>query len=358
MAAGTPHAGASAGAARKGNADWIALTREEALELELPICDAHHHLWVTRDHPAAPRYLLEDFLADLDASSTGARHNIVSTVFIDSEAAYRADGPKEMRPVGEIEFANGMAAQSASGAHGPIRVAKGIIGHADMTLGEKAGAVLDAMMAAAPERFRGIRHCTTFDTDPHLPKHRDAPRAGMMTEPDFIKGAAELEKRDLIFESWCWHTQLEELAALARALPGLTVIANHCGGPLGIGPYAEAPAEVEALWRKGMRSLAACENVVMKLGGLNMVINGHGWEKRDRPPTSDEMVAAAGDRLRFAIELFGPERGMFESNFPAERRGVGYGPLWNFFKKVTRDLGAGEKAKLYHDNAVRIYRLG
>ena len=339
------------------NESWRALVREEALEPELPICDTHHHLWGLRDHPSARTYLLPDFLADIGTFPDTGGHNIVSTVFLDSNAMNRADGPEEMKRVGEVEFANGIAAMAASGIYGRTRVAAGIVSHADLTLGEKVGAVLDAMVEAAPHRFRGVRHSTTFDEDPRLPKHRDAPRAGMLLEAGFRAGAAELAKRGLVFEAWCWHTQLGELADFARALPDLSIVVDHCGGPLGIGPFAGKRAEVDALWRKGIDELAACPNVVIKLGGLNMEIAGHHWETRPKPPTSDELVAACGFYLDYAIERFGAERGMFESNYPVERLATGYVPLWNFFKKVTRAFSADEKARLYHDNAVRIYRL-
>lgn len=331
---------------------WLDQVREEALEPDLRICDCHHHLWGQRDRRAVTRYLLDDFLADID---TG--HNIVSTVYVDSHAIYREEGPEAMKPVGEIEFANGIAAMSASGLYGGTQVAAGIVGHADMRLGSEVGAVLDAMIAAAPDRFRGIRHCTTFDDDERVPRHRDSPVPGLLLDDTFRAGCRELEKRGLVFEAFCWHTQLPELSDLARALPNLAIVSNHCGSPLGVGPYAGKREEVTALWRKNLAELARCGNVVVKLGGVNMMIVGHGWHERDAPPTSDEMLAAAGPYLDYTIECFGTDRGMFQSNYPAERISCGYGPLWNFFKKVTRDFSDAEKAKLFHDNAAAFYRL-
>jgi predicted TIM-barrel fold metal-dependent hydrolase len=226
-----------------------------------------------------------------------------------------------------------------------------------MRLGAKIGPVLDAMIDAAPDRFKGIRHCTTFDADDALPKHRDAPVPGLLLDENFRAGVAELASRGLIFEAWLWHPQLPELTGLARAFPELTIIVNHCGGPLGIGPYKGRRDEVTMLWRKNLSELAKCQNVVVKLGGVNMVINGHDWHRREKPPTSDELVAAAGQYIEFSIEAFGTDRGMFESNYPAERITCGYGVVWNFFKKVTQYFSAEEKAKLYHDTAARIYGL-
>lgn len=334
------------------NDSWLAQVEEEALEPDLPICDAHHHLWGKRNHHSAPRYLLPDFLADIDRG-----HNIVSTIFVDSHAMYRADGPPEMAPLGEIEFANGIAAMSASGLYGKTRVAAGIVGHANMLMGEKIGEVLDAMIALAPDRFRGIRHSTSFDEDAALPKHRDAPRAQLLFDKTFRAGLGELASRGLIFEAHLWHPQLSELTSLARAFPDLTIVANHCGVPLGLGSYAGRRDEVMARWRKDLAELAKCPNVVVKLGGVNMIIIGHEWDKRDTPPTSDEMVTAAGGFIDYSIDVFGSERAMFESNYPAERASCGYGVLWNFFKKVTANYSAADKARLYHDNATRIYRL-
>jgi L-fuconolactonase len=334
------------------NDAWLAQVVEEPLEPALPICDAHHHLWGHRDHRVAPRYLLEDFLADVDP----AGHNIVSTVFVDSRAMYRATGPAALKPVGEVEFAAGIGAMADSGLYGRRRVAAAIIGHADMRLGSKVGATLDAMMASP--RFRGIRHATSFDEDKRLPAHVDAPVAGLMMDQTFRDGIAELDKRGLIYESLIWHPQLDELTDLARAFPNLAILVNHCGGPVGVGRHAGKKDENFAAWRKSMAELARCENVTVKLGGVHMMIVGHGWHERATPPTSDEMVAAAGPYITESIELFGTERGMFESNYPAERNSAGFGPLWNFFKKMTRGASAEEKARLYHDNAVGIYRIG
>jgi L-fuconolactonase len=334
------------------NDAWLAQVQEEPLEPGLPICDAHHHLWGHRDHRVSPRYLLEDFLADVDP----AGHNIVSTVFVDSRTMYRAEGPKALRQVGEVEFAAGIGAMADSGLYGKRRVAAAIISHADMRLGAKVGATLDMMMRNP--RFRGIRHSTSWDEDKRLPPHVDAPDAGMLLDPTFREGIAELDKRGLIFEAHLWHPQLAELTDLACAFPNLTIVLNHCAVPLGIGRYKGKRDEVMAAWRKGMAEIARCENVVVKLGGVNMMICGHGWHEHARPPTSDEMVAAAGPYIEESIALFGTKRGMFESNYPAERNCVGFGPLWNFFKKMTKGFSAEEKARLYHDNAVGVYGIG
>lgn len=334
------------------NDAWLARLDEEIIEPDLPICDPHHHLWGRRDGAIMPRYLLEDLLGDID---TG--HNIVSTVFVEAKAMYRADGPEEMKTVGEIEFVNGVAAMAASGLYGKTRVAAGIIGATDLDRGAASGDVLDAMIAAAPNRFRGIRCSATWDPDPVVRGHRVAPQSRMM-DPGHRAGVAELGKRGLIYEAWCFHTQLGELIDLAHAAPDVDIVLDHIGGPIGIGAeYEGRRAEIMEAWKRSISDLSECENVSVKLGGLFMEVNGFAWHTRPTPPTSDEMAEAAQPYFDHVIENFGPDRAMFESNFPVEKISTGYKTLWNAFKKVARGYSPLERAKLFHDTATRVYRL-
>jgi predicted TIM-barrel fold metal-dependent hydrolase len=326
---------------------WLAQVKEDVLEPELPICDPHHHLW---DHPGR-RYLLDELLAD-----TGSGHNVVATVFVECMSMYRAGGPEPMRPVGETEFVNGVAAMSASGRYGATRVAAGIVGFADLTLGERAGPVLDAHLAASP-RFRGIRHAAGWDASDQVRNSHTNPPRGLLGEAGFRRGFAELTRRGLTFDAWLYHPQLPELTDLARAFPDTTIVLDHLGGPLGIGPYAGRRAEILASWRGALRDLAACPNVVAKLGGLVMPINGLGFHKAARPATSAELVEATRDWHLHAIDCFGPGRCMFESNFPVDRASCSYHVLWNAFKRLTAGFGATERAALFHDTAARVYRL-
>jgi hypothetical protein len=165
---------------RKKNADWLALTIEEPIEPDLPICDPHHHLWDGETARVVPRYLLDEILED-----TRAGHNIVSTVFIECGAMFKPDGPEALRPVGETEFVNGIAAMSASGLYGATRIAAGIVGTAQLRLGEAAAPVLDAQIAAGGGRFRGIRLGAAWDADPAVPNHRTRPPQGMLGQDDF-----------------------------------------------------------------------------------------------------------------------------------------------------------------------------
>ena len=335
------------------NDKWLAQVQEVTLEPDLPICDPHHHLWDLRADAVEPRYLLDNILED-----TNSGHNIRSTVFIECHAMYRVDGPDAMKPVGEVEFVNGIAAMSASGLYGRTRVAAAIIGHADLTRGAAAGEVLDALTAAGNGRFRGIRHAVAWDADPAIRNHRTNPPEHRYMDPKFREGFAELGKRNLTFEGWCYMKQIGELADLARKFPDTTIILNHFGGPLGLGGYAGKQKDVLDYWRKEIAGLAKCPNVTAKLGGLNMDINGYRWHERPKPPTSLELIDATRPYFEHTIETFGADRCMFESNFPVDKLSCSYNVLWNSFKRLTKDYSKAEKAKLYHDTAARVYGIG
>ena len=328
-------------------ADWLAQVSEDIIDSERPICDPHHHLW---DHPDS-RYLLDELIAD-----TGSGHNVVSTVFVECASMYRADGPEALRPVGETEFVNGVAAMSASGGYGAMRACVGIVSYADLTLGTAAGEVLDAHLAASP-RFRGIRHAAGWDASDAVRNSHTNPSEHLLADPAFREGFAELGRRGLSFDAWLYHHQIPELTELARAFPGTAIIFDHFGGPLGIGPYAGQREAIFAQWRKDVAELARCENVYAKLGGLVMPINGFDFHNRERPATSDELVAATDRYYRHAIDCFGVERCMFESNFPVDKASCSYAVLWNAFKKLVADASETEKAWLFHDAAATAYRL-
>ena len=331
-------------------AEWLAQVSEAPIEPDLPIIDAHHHLWKLPHET----YLLPELLADLHP--VGGGHNIVATVFAECGAMYRTAGPPELRSVGEVEFANGVAAQSASGAFGPSRACAAIFGSVDLMLGGEAGRVMDAHIARAPDRYRGVRPIVAADPQGVLDPWPNAPEA-MMASAAFRAGARELARRGLSLDIWVFHHQLGQVAALAATIPDLTIILDHIGTPLGVGYYADRRAEVFADWRSGLAQVAACPNVVVKLGGLNMHFNGFGWNERARPPTSDELAAANGPYYRAAIDLFGPDRCLFESNFPMDKRACGYGVLWNAHKKLAQGFSAAEKALMFHDVAARTYRI-
>jgi len=328
--------------------EWLDRRAEPILEHELPIVDPHHHLW---DRPGW-RYLLDELLAD-----TCSGHNIVATVYVQARAMYRATGPEEMRPVGETEFINGVAAMSASGIYGKTRHCAGIVGHADLTLGSRVEPVLAAHVRAGGDRFRGIRHITAWDADPSIRNPAYSPPRGLLGDKAFREGLAVLGRLGLSFDAWLYHPQIGELADLARAFPATRIVLNHVGGPIGIGAYAGKRDEVFGGWAKSIKTLAACPNACVKLGGLGMRMGGFGFHEQPEPPSSEALAAAWRPYVETCIAAFGASRCMFESNFPVDKGSYGYPVFWNACKLLAKGASKTEKADLFAGTAARFYRL-
>ncbi|WP_210190199.1 amidohydrolase family protein [Bradyrhizobium sp. NAS96.2] len=329
--------------------DWLARGVEAALEPELPIIDAHHHLWDRQGW----RYLFDEYLADI----AGSGHNVMASIFMQCQAMYRADGSAATRVVGETEFVNGIAAMSASGNYGPRHLCAGIVGHADLRLGEEVTPVLEAHIAAAPGRFSGIRHITVWDADRTLMNPLSAGPPGLLGDAAFRAGFARLAPLGLVFDAWLFHPQIPELTELARAFPHTTVVLDHLGGIVGIGAYKDRRADIFIEWTRAIRELARCENVCVKLGGLGMRINGFGFETQDAPPASEVLAEAWRPYIEVCIEAFGAHRCMFESNFPVDKGSYGYGSVWNAFKRLTRHASESDRANLFSGTAARVYGL-
>ncbi|MEN4922034.1 amidohydrolase family protein [Achromobacter spanius] len=330
---------------------WLGRTRREAaLEPELPIIDAHHHLW---DFPAAGnRYLLPDFLQDIQGG-----HNIVATVYVEAASMWRAQGPASLRPVGEVEFAAGMGAIADSGTYGPCRIAAGIVAHADLRLGAAVGDVLRAAQAASGGRLRGIRHQVAH-ADGAVGRHiRHPVPVHLMGQADFRAGFAELARMGLSFDAWMYHPQLDDLVQLARAFPDTCIVLNHVGGVLGVDAYGGRREQAFSEWSQSMAQVARCANVVVKVGGMGMPVFGFGFEKADGPAGSAELARLWKPYIDVCLERFGPQRCLFESNFPVDRQSCDYNALWNAFKIATRDLTEDERRALFMDTARRVYRL-
>jgi L-fuconolactonase len=324
------------------NEAWLARLREDVLEPELPIIEAHHHLW---ERPSGV-YLLPQLHADATAG-----HNVRGTVFIQCGYGVRADGPAELRPVGETETVVKIAAAGGSG------ICAGIVGYTDFHLGERVDAVLEAHVEAGKGRFRGIRQSAGWD--PAILTQTSAPaQPGLLADPAFRAGLGRLRKFGLSYESSLYHPQLPELADLARALPEQPILANHCGGYIAIGPHADNLSETFQRWRAGLRELAACPNVYLKLGGQAMSIRGVSFHEQVLPPSSGELANAWRPVMETCIETFGANRCMFESNFPVDKGMCGYVSCWNAFKRIAAGCSASEKADLFAGSAARFYRLG
>ena len=340
---------------------------EAIIEPDLPIIDPHHHLWDLRpliDAFPQPRH---DFLEALvDASyytfdelhaDTHSGHNIVGTVFMECSAFYDASRGDEKKTVGEVEFVNGVAAQGASGLYGAYRPCAAIIGHADLTLGARAGEVLDALHAASPTRFKGIRHAAAWDADPDVlgpPFHHPE---GLYRDAAFREGFAELGKRGMTFDAWLLEPQLADVLDLARAFPDQPICLDHCGTPLNIGSYRGKLDEHFDRWEASIREIATCENVVVKLGGLAMAFCGLPEEGPAAGKGSEELAAMWKPYIDTCIDAFGADRGMFESNYPVDRWGASYAVLWNTFKRLASGASDSEKSALFAGTAARFYGI-
>lgn len=342
--------------------------KEPILEPDLPIVDPHHHLW---DRPAAlvaalpppkhgfehvirrvPRYLLDELLADMKSG-----HNVIATVYMECGSMYRSRGPAALRPVGETEFVNGVAAMSASGLYGDVLACAGIVGHADCNLGGAVAEVLEAHMAAGGGRFRGIRQSASSDPDKEVLGPLARQGGGLYLSPKFREGFAQLAPLGLSFDAWMLEPQLPDLVDLARAFPGTQIVLDHVGTPLGIASYAGRREERFPIWRENILKLGALPNVAMKLGGLAMVFPGFASFMSDPPASSEALAAEWKPYIETCIEAFGVERCMFESNFPVDIGSCDYDVLWNAFKVLAKGCSADEKTALFSGTATRIYRL-
>jgi predicted TIM-barrel fold metal-dependent hydrolase len=328
---------------------WLAKQPDETiLDPDLPIIDTHHHLWDKTDH----RYLLDEFLADVNSG-----HNTIATVFVECNAMYRDGGPEERQSLGQTEFVTGIAAMSDSGMYGSTRVGAGIVGFADLTLGARVEPVLEAHIRAAGGRFKGVRHSAAWDACDIIGNSRTANGPHLLRQVDFRAGLGRLSALGLSLDAWVFHPQLADVVDLARAFPDTVIIMGHVGGVLGYGPYTGKRDEVYAAWKAEITELAKCQNVVMKLGGMMMRLAAYDYGVEPRPPTSAQLADCWRPYMEPCIELFGPARCMFESNFPVEKMGSGWVVLWNAFKRIASGASEAEKLDLFSGTARRAYRL-
>ena len=328
--------------------DWLTLRQEDIIDPKRPIVDPHHHLW----DRGGQRYLIEEVTDDIASG-----HNIVATVYVDCRSMYRAHGPEAFRPVGEVEFAIGVAAMSASGGYGPAAVCAGIVGHVDLLLGDDARPVLEAEIAAGGGRFRGIRHSSVWDADAEAAGIYATRPKGLLLDKTFRKGFACLAPLGLSFDAWLFHPQIGELADLARRFPDTKIVLDHCGGPVGIGSYAGRREEIFPVWKASIREIAKCPNVVVKLGGLGMKLFGCDFHERPMPPSSEDAAASWRPYIETCIAAFGPERSMFESNFPPDKGQCSYQVIFNAFKRIAAPFSETEKTALFSRTAADFYRL-
>lgn len=326
-----------------GTKTETAKAEEEILDPALPIIDPHHHLW----NDERPRYLLDELLADLRSG-----HDVRATVFIDCRSMYRSDGPEELRSIGEVEFANGVGAMSASGNYGDVRACAGIVGYADLREGARVEQILEALDRAGGGRFRGIRQMATHDE-----QVRVHPSPHLFLDPRFRDGFARLQRGGHSFDAWLYHPQLPELIDLMETFPDAKVVLDHIGGRIGIGSYATRQDEVRAAWARDIKTLARYPNMHVKLGGLGMPLCGFGFDQRESPASSAELANAWRPYFETCIAEFGAQRCMFESNFPVDRPSCSYRAVWNAFKRIAAGASMEEKAALFGGTAARFYRI-
>jgi len=327
---------------------WLAQHAEPVIDPDLPIIDPHHHIWEEAGNP----YLLDDLISDLD---TG--HRIEATVFVQAHYGYRTSGPEELRCVGETEKATALAEEAQRRGYRPA-ICAGIVGFADLLLGRGVTRVLEAHAEAGKGRFRGVRHSVSRDSNfPDGIVLRPAP-AGLLGDSAYREGLAAVARAGLSYDCMCYHQQIPELTAMARAVPDLAIVLDHYGTVLGVGPYESNRSESFAAWRRDLAELATCPNVSIKLGGMGMIICGPTWHEQPAPPDSATLAEAWRPYVETCIALFGADRCMFESNFPVDKAMYSYPVLWNAFKRLAAGASAEEKSALFHDTAARFYRLG
>ncbi|RTZ41765.1 amidohydrolase [Candidimonas sp. SYP-B2681] len=326
----------------------LPIHREAVMDPGQVIIDAHHHLY----HRPKIRYLLDEMLTDICSG-----HDVRATVFVQAQSMLRDFGPEELKAIGETEFAHGIAVACKEAPPEVPRICAGIVGHADLTLGDGVRPVLEAHIEAGGDHFKGIRQPLAWDPDPTLsnpayPSHRE-----LMEDAAFRRGFAHLAPLGLTFDAWLFFHQIPQLTTLARAFPETRIVLNHCGGVLGIGGYRNKREQVHREWLKNLRELARCDNVMVKLGGLGMPLSGFGWERSERTPTSQALADAWTPWFEPCIAAFGASRCMFESNFPADREAYDYAVGWNAMKRVASQATQDEKDALFWRSAAQFYRL-
>ena len=333
------------------NESWLARAEpEKALDPDLPIVDAHLHFWHMPD--SAP-YFADDYAADVEKSG----HRVDATVFVECRTMYRTTGPEHLRSVGETEFAVGMAAIGASNRYLRTNAASAIVGQVDLTQGARAVEALEAHIESANGRFRGVRHRAKWDPDPVVRGRESALMQGVLRTPEFSEGLDALTRLGLSFDASVFHPQIPDVTALARAHPDARIILNHSGSPIGHASYRGKQKEVHETWLAGMKELAACENVHVKLGGVLLHLANLDYLQAPAPPSSKELAELWRPYIEPCIELFGPARCMVESNFPVDKAGFSYGTVMNMFKRILAPYSRAEKTSVLSGTARRVYRI-
>ena len=332
--------------------EWLNQLIEDPISPNIPIIDPHHHLWDV----GFGRYYIEELLEDINSSG----HNILSTVYIMSSSntkIYSKDGLEEFKPLTEIEFATSEGKRADLIPNNRVKVNASIVGSVDLTYGNKLQPVLEKAVNISEGRLKGIRMLLASHTDPRISSGAVKSDLGLMLHPNFIDGAKCVQDANLSLDFWIYHTQLNEMEKIARALPDLTIILNHIGGPIHIGEYEGKQAATHREWRSAMMRLSRIPNINVKLGGLGMAVNGAKFHNSKFPPNSVQLSDVWKPWIYETIDMFGFDRCMFESNFPVDKGSCSYGALWNAFKIIAKDMSDDEINKLFSKNAAKIYKI-
>ena len=332
--------------------EWLDQHIEDPISPNIPIIDPHHHLWDV----GFGRYYIEELLEDINSSG----HNIVSTVYIMSSSnteIYSKDGLEEFKPLNEIEFATSEGKRADLIPNNKVKVNASIVGSVDLTYGNKLQPVLEKAVNISEGRLKGIRMLLASHIDPRISSGAVKSDLGLMLHPNFIDGAKCIQNANLSLDFWIYHTQLNEMEKIARALPELTIILNHIGGPIHLGEYEGKQAATHREWRSAMMRLSRIPNINVKLGGLGMAVNGAKFHNNKFPPNSVQLSDVWKPWIYETIDMFGFDRCMFESNFPVDKGSCSYGALWNAFKILAKDMSDDEINKLFSKNAAKIYKI-
>ncbi|TZG32540.1 amidohydrolase family protein [Agrobacterium sp. B1(2019)] len=321
--------------------DWLSTVQEEIIAPEQPILDAHHHLWVRPDG----RYGAAELMRDVSCG-----HDVRASIYVQCRTGYRADVGPLLQPVGEVETI-------LEWCQNQPNYPAAMVAFADLQLGSGVRDVLDRLIEAGGGKVRGIRNTTAYHADPAVRSNPNPPPDGLLRSDAFLDGARTLAKYGLTLDVWAYHTQLGEVLDLAAAVPDLTVVIDHCGGPLGVGPYRPADPGVLADWRRSIAALAYLPNTRIKIGGFGLAVLGYRYADVPQPPHSEQLARDWEPYFAHCLESFGSRRAMFESNFPVDKGQYSYGSLWNAFKRLSSQLSSEERDDLFWRTASRSYGL-
>lgn len=321
--------------------DWLALAKEDVLAPGQAIFDCHHHLW---DRPEGC-YQSKALMADV-----GAGHDVRASLYVQCRTGYRVDGPEALCPVGEVETV-------LDWTRGHDQFPAGIVAMADLQLGENVGPVLEAIAEAGKGRVKGIRNTTAWHADPAVRSNPNPPPDGLLRTDAFLDGARTVAAHALTLDVWSYQTQLDDVRLLAESVPELSIIVDHCGGPLGVGQHDRFEPENFRAWRDALAAVAALPNTRIKIGGFGLGVFGWRYSRDALPPQSETLAKDWRPWVDTCLELFGPERAMFESNFPVDKGQMSYRTLWNAFKRLSAPLSQDERDALFWRSAARSYGI-